>query len=84
MHAEIRIGDSIIMAAEPYEDSEFFPASIYVYVKDSDATYKDAISYGCEPVLKPTTVAQAKQRYCGVKDTNGNIWWIATHLEDLS
>ena len=84
MHAEIRIGDSMIMAGEPMGDFGLFPCSLYVYVADCDRCYQQALAYGCEPLFEPTTMQHAGERYGGVKDKNGNVWWIATHVEDLT
>lgn len=84
MHAEIRVGDSIIMAGEPTTDFGLFPCSLYIYVEDCDSVYKKALAYGCESIFEPTTMEHAGERYGGIKDKNGNIWWIATHIEDLT
>lgn len=84
MHAEIIIGDSVIMAGEPMEQYGVFPASIYVYVFDCDIIYKKAITFGATSIMPPTNMTHAGERYGGVKDSNGNIWWIATHIEDLT
>src|SRR5262245_13448371 len=45
-HAEVRIGDSIIMLGEAAGDGKTMPASLYVYVEDVDATYKRAVAAG--------------------------------------
>ncbi len=84
MHAEMLIGDSIIMAGEPIEEYGAMPASIFLYVKDCDTTYQNAVQYGAESVMPPTDMKHAGERYGGVKDLSGNIWWIATHIEDLT
>ena len=83
MHAEISIGDSVIMAGEPMGDFKIFPCSLYIYVEDCDKIFEKAIEYGCQSIMEPTTMKHAGERYGGVKDSNGNVWWIATHIEDL-
>jgi len=44
---------------------------------------KKTIRYDCVSIFEPTTMKHAGERYGGVKDKNGNIWWIATHIEDI-
>ena len=84
MHAEIKIGDSIIMLGEPMKEYGAMPASIYLYVTDCDNIYKKALENGATSVMDVTTMYHAGERYGGVKDFAGNIWWIATHVEDLT
>lgn len=84
MHAEVIVGDSIIMAGEPMDQFGTFPASIYIYVTDCDRIYEKAIQNGAISIMVPTDMKHAGERYGGVKDQFGNIWWIATHIEDLS
>jgi uncharacterized glyoxalase superfamily protein PhnB len=83
MHAEVRIGKSAVMMGEPMGKFTSMPASIYLYVKDCDAVYKRALEAGGTSVMEPEDQPHAGDRYGGVKDPSGNIWWIATHLEDL-
>lgn len=73
MHAEIQIGDSVIMAGEPMGDFKVFPCSLYVYVSDCDRVYQRALEYGCQSIMQPLTMKHAGERYGGVKDQNGNI-----------
>jgi PhnB protein len=84
MHAEVRIGDSIVMMGEPLGEFGPMPASMYVYVSDCDSVYQRALQADGISVMEPTTRPAEGDRYGGVKDTSGNIWWIATHLEEVS
>ncbi|PJJ74803.1 putative glyoxalase superfamily protein PhnB [Thermoflavifilum aggregans] len=84
MHAEILIGDSIVMAGEPMKDFGIFPCSLFLYIEDCDSVYTKALNYGCTSIMEPTTMRHAGERYGGVMDKNGNIWWIATHIENVS
>jgi len=84
MHTEIVVGDSTIMAGEPMEEYGAFPASIYIYVSDCDCIYEKAIQNGAKSMMIPTDMKHAGERYGGVKDPFGNVWWIATHVEDLT
>jgi PhnB protein len=52
-------------------------ASVYVYVDDVDAAYKRAIEAGATSIAAPEDKPY-EERACGVKDTFGNIWYIAT------
>ena len=83
MHAQVRIGDSLVMIGEPRAPWKPMPATLYVYLKDVDAAYKRALESGGESVMELTTHFYG-DRMGGVKDPFGNIWWIATHVEDVS
>jgi PhnB protein len=53
------------------------PASVYVYVEDVDATYNRALEFGAAPAAAPEDKPYL-ERGAGVRDSFGNIWWIAT------
>ncbi|NNE44558.1 MAG: VOC family protein [Gemmatimonadetes bacterium] len=78
-HVEILIGDSVIMMGEPMGQIPSLPASLYIYVDDCDAAYERALRAGAASVLEPTVFPHG-DRYGGVRDASGNIWWIATHV----
>ncbi|MFB3829178.1 MAG: VOC family protein [Bryobacteraceae bacterium] len=82
-HAEVRIGDSIIMLGEPMGEQPAMPAMIYLYVADTDAAYRRAIAAGGASVMEPADQFYG-DRNAGVRDAGGNLWWIATRKEDLS
>jgi PhnB protein len=83
-HAQVRIGDSAVMMGEPMGEMPPMPASIYLYVTDCDAVYQRAMKAGAESYMPPMTMHFSGQRYGGVKDPAGNLWWIATNVEDVS
>jgi uncharacterized glyoxalase superfamily protein PhnB len=83
-HAEVRIGDSMVMLGEPMGTFGPMPAQIYLYVNDCDAVYRRAIEAGGTSVMDPMTMHFSGERYGGVKDPAGNIWWVATHIEDVT
>lgn len=82
-HAEIKIGDSILMLSEERGDWQPMPASLYVYVDDTDATYQRGLEAGGVSVMEPADQFYG-DRNAGVKDSAGNCWWIATHIEDVA
>lgn len=83
MHAEVRIGDSVVMMGESGGEFTPMPASIHLYVEDTDATYKRALRAGATSLREPADQFYG-DRSAGVKDLAGNHWWIATHKEDVS
>jgi PhnB protein len=82
MHAEVRIGDSMVMMGEANDDVGRMPMSLYLYVTDCDAVYRRALEVGGTSVCEVMNLPSG-ERYGGVKDPCGNIWWIATHVEDV-
>lgn len=82
MHAELRIGDSVIMMAEAGKQWPAMPSALNLYVADADATYARALRAGATKVNEPTDQFYG-DRCGGVKDPCGNIWWISTHVEDV-
>jgi PhnB protein len=82
-HAEVKIGNSIVMMGEPMAGMETMPAMIYLYVKDVDKTYARALKAGAASVREPTNQFYG-DRNAAVKDAFGNQWYIATHVEDIT
>jgi len=83
MHAEVRLGDSVIMMGDASAEFESTRSSIHLYVDDVDATYKRAIQTGAASLREPEDQFYG-DRSAGVKDAFGNQWWLATHVEDVS
>jgi PhnB protein len=82
-HAEVRIGDSVIMMGDARDQWKPMPGSIYLYVKDTDAAYNRALQAGASSLMEPADQFYG-DRNAGVRDPVGDIWWIATHKEDVS
>ncbi len=82
MHAEVEIGDSVVMIGGV--SGEFSPktAMLHLYVPDVDAWYKRAVEAGAESLRKPTDQPYG-DRSAGLKDGWGNEWWLATHIKDV-
>jgi uncharacterized glyoxalase superfamily protein PhnB len=83
MHAQVRIGDSRVMMGEPMGEFTAMPTSLYLYVEDADAVYAQALQAGGTSIMAPADQFYG-DRHGGVRDPSGNIWWIATHIEDVS
>jgi PhnB protein len=81
MHAEVRIGDTVVMIGEAGENWPAVPAHLHVYVEDVDATYRRALEAGGVSVQRPERKGGDDDRRGGVKDPAGNTWWIATQVE---
>ena len=82
MHAEIKIGDSILMLAEPtskFPEIKPTTCGMYVYVDDCERVYQKALKKGGVSISEPTDYPHG-DRYGGVKDFAGNIWWIVSHI----
>jgi PhnB protein len=82
-HAELRIGNSMIMLGEANEQYKARPANLQVYLEDVDGVYARAVAAGATPVMEPANQFYGDRRG-GVQDLCGNNWWIATHVEDVS
>jgi len=82
-HAEVKIGDSVIMMGDAGGQWKPMPGSVYLYVKDTDAAYKRALQAGATSLMEPADQFYG-DRNAGVRDPLGDIWWIATHKEDVS
>ncbi len=83
MHAEVRIGDSLIMMGEPMGDWPPRPTTLYVYVKDVDESFRRALAAGATSLRPPTTEFYG-DRCGGLADVAGNHWFLATHVEDVT
>ena len=77
IHAEVRIGDSVVMVADAAEGWPAVPAHVHVYVEDVDATFRRALDAGGEAVQEPVRKEDPDKRG-GVRGPGGVTWWIAT------
>ena len=83
MHAEVRIGDSMLMVSEACEQMGAMPSHLYLYVPDADTTYQKAMDAGSQSIMQPENQFWG-DRMGGVRDPWGNLFWIGTHIEDVS
>jgi len=79
-HAEVRIGDSVVMVGDAGDSWPAVPSHLHVYVEDVDATYERALQCGAIAVQPPQRKGDDPDRRGGVKDPGGNTWWIATQV----
>jgi uncharacterized glyoxalase superfamily protein PhnB len=83
IHAELRVGDSMLMLGAASDQFGPMPTSIYLYVTECEAVFQRALNSGGVSVF-PIMTLPSGERYGGVKDPCGNIWWVATHVEDVT
>jgi PhnB protein len=89
-HAEIEIGDSLVIVSDPFPQSTVksprslggTSASIFLYVEDVDAVVKQAVDAGAEIVMKPQDQFWG-DRFGTITDPFGHTWSVATHIEDV-
>jgi PhnB protein len=91
MHAELQLGDSIVMLADEHPQASAKPpqslggtsVNIILYVEDVDALFKRAVEAGAKSVADPEDQFWG-DRYGKLTDPFGHEWSIATHVEDVS
>ena len=90
-HAELKIGDSVIMMASEYHEMGYLsplarggtPVSLLLYVEKVDAVFDAAIAAGCKS-MKPVQDQFYGDRMGTFEDPFGHVWSVATHIEDVS
>ncbi len=92
MHATIQIGNSILMMGDEMPGSNCSksaaslgasPISLYLYVPDADAAFKQAVAAGAAVVM-PVMDMFWGDRAGSIKDPFGYSWMVATHARDLT
>jgi PhnB protein len=82
-HADVPIGDSLVMISEASERYPPRPCVHFVYVDDVDAALARAVSAGAT-ALSAAADQPWGDRIAGIVDPFDNRWWIATHLRDFT
>jgi PhnB protein len=82
-HAEVRIGNSMVMLADAGSEHPARQLNGMLYVNDVDSVFKSAVGAGAKSVRPPENMFYG-DRMGGVTDGWGNFWWIGTHVEDVS
>jgi uncharacterized glyoxalase superfamily protein PhnB len=90
MHAQLKIGNSMLMLGNEFPPTCLSPksrggttVSLYLYVENADATFDRAVKAGCT-VKMPMTDQFWGDRYGQVEDPFGHQWSFATHKQDLT
>ena len=91
MHAELRIGDSIVMLADENPPTGVmspqtvggFSVGLHLYVENVDAVIQKAVENGAKP-LRPIKNQFYGDRSGSLLDPFGHMWSVATHVEDVS
>ena len=90
-HAEIHIGDSVVMLADEHPEMGAksphaiggTPVSILLYVEDVDAVVRQAVAAGAK-IQRPIEDKFYGDRMGSLDDPFGHIWHVATHTEDVT
>jgi PhnB protein len=82
VHAKIRIGDSILEMGEAKDQYQPMPTTLHLYVPDADAAFARAVRAGAKEHA-PLKDQPYGERNGGVRDSQGNLWYIATHTHDV-
>jgi PhnB protein len=89
-HAELEIGDSLVMLSDPFPQSSTRPpkelggtsVSVFLYVEDVDAFVKQAVDAGATVTMEVADQFWG-DRFGSFTDPFGHLWSIATHVEDV-
>jgi PhnB protein len=90
-HAELEIGDSVIMLADEFPEMGHkspktlggSPVSVILYVENVDAVFKRALNEGARQV-RPLENQFYGDRMGSLEDPFGHLWSVATHVEDVA
>jgi len=83
IHGFVKIGGCAIFVAEAGGFSKETAANIFLYVNDVDATFAKAVSAGGKALSPPNDMFWG-DRWSLLEDPFGNVWQIATHIEEVS
>jgi PhnB protein len=89
-HAELEIGQSIIMLSDPFPQASTrspkelggTSASIFLFAEDVDAVVKGAVDAGATVTMEVADQFWG-DRFGSITDPFGHVWGIATHVEDV-
>ena len=82
-HAEIRVGDTVVLAFDRRPEWPLMPSLLRVWVADADAVFARALAAGGVVVTALDDNAFG-QRGGRIKDPFGNIWWVVSNVEEVS
>jgi PhnB protein len=89
-HAELQIGDSVLMLSDPYpmqnakapKELGGTSVAIFMYVEDVDSAFKQAVDAGGTSTMEPDDMFWG-DRFAALMDPFGHAWALATHVEDV-
>jgi PhnB protein len=85
-HAEVLLGDTVVMLGEPTDGHPATPATLSYYVDDAaavEATYRRALDAGARSITEPMTQPWGYRSAC-ILDPGGNRWTICAIVEQVS
>lgn len=82
-HAEVIVGDSVIMLGEPKGECKPMTGAFYLYMEEVDTVYQRALAAGASSLVPPADQFWG-DRTATVHDRFGNIWHLATRVEEVS
>ncbi|MFJ9388468.1 VOC family protein [Nocardioides sp. NPDC101246] len=82
-HGEIRVGDTVVLAFDRRPEWPAMPSLLRVWVPNADESFTRALAVGATVVTELSDSAFG-QRGGRIKDPFGNIWWVVSHVEDVS
>jgi PhnB protein len=83
IHAEVKIGDSMIMISDSTVEWKPMATALYLYVNDVDKSYQKALECGATSLREPRDEFYG-DRCAAIVDNFGNQWWIANHNRNTS
>jgi PhnB protein len=92
VHAEVEIGDSVVMIGEPSFPTTLEPSpkslggspvGLFVYVEDVDEAFQRSVEAGAKAVAEPE-IHFYGDRVATIDDPFGHRWSIGTHVEDIA
>ena len=89
-HAELEIGDSVIMLSDPFpqfatkspKELGGTSVGVFMYVENVDDVFRQAVDVGATPLMEPEDQFWG-DRFGSITDPFGHSWQIATHVEDV-
>jgi PhnB protein len=89
-HAELEIGDSVVMLSDPFPQATVRPPKelggtslgVFLYVEDIDAFVQRATDAGATVTMPPEDMFWG-DRFGQISDPFGHVWQVATHVEDV-
>lgn len=80
--AELRIADNLLLVGKSNGPSRYCNQTM-VQVADCDASFKKALSLGATSIQPPVMAVHSGEKFAGIKDAWGNIWWLAQQIEEI-